>query len=73
MIFAGDAIFCIWKVEDESILAETIQTVVDCSLNIQKNYGEWPTCIGVTLRVKIGEDVAVFTRHRHRGLYAETF
>ncbi|CAN7985798.1 unnamed protein product [Ixodes hexagonus] len=52
--FAGDAIFCIWKVDDESNLAETIQTVVDCSLNIQKNYGEWPTCIGVTLRVKIG-------------------
>ncbi|XP_042147482.1 adenylate cyclase type 10 [Ixodes scapularis] len=52
--FAGDAIFCIWKVEDESTLAETIQTVVDCSLNIQKNYGEWPTCIEVTLRVKIG-------------------
>ncbi|EEC06328.1 hypothetical protein IscW_ISCW004602 [Ixodes scapularis] len=51
---SGDAIFCIWKVEDESTLAETIQTVVDCSLNIQKNYGEWPTCIEVTLRVKIG-------------------
>ncbi|XP_077528075.1 adenylate cyclase type 10-like [Haemaphysalis longicornis] len=52
--FAGDALFCIWKVADESRLSETIQTVVDCSLNIQKNYGEWPTCIGVTLRVKIG-------------------
>ncbi|XP_077534478.1 adenylate cyclase type 10-like [Haemaphysalis longicornis] len=52
--FAGDALFCVWKVADESRLSETIQTVVDCSLNIQKNYGEWPTCIGVTLRVKIG-------------------
>ncbi|KAH9377297.1 hypothetical protein HPB48_020334 [Haemaphysalis longicornis] len=53
-IIHRDALFCVWKVADESRLSETIQTVVDCSLNIQKNYGEWPTCIGVTLRVKIG-------------------
>ncbi|XP_075550246.1 adenylate cyclase type 10-like [Dermacentor variabilis] len=61
--FAGDALFCIWKVDDESTLAETIQTVVDCSLNIQKNYGEWPTCIGVTLRVKIGIATGLLEYH----------
>lgn len=61
--FAGDALFCIWKVDDDTTLAETIQTVVDCSLNIQKNYGEWPTCIGVTLRVKIGIATGLLEYH----------
>ncbi|XP_064470443.1 adenylate cyclase type 10-like isoform X3 [Ornithodoros turicata] len=61
--FAGDALFCIWKVDDQDKVAETIQTVVDCSLNIQKNYGEWPTCIGVTLRVKIGIATGMLEYH----------
>ncbi|KAH8024502.1 hypothetical protein HPB51_025129 [Rhipicephalus microplus] len=60
---SGDAIFCIWKADDKSTLADTIQTVVDCSLNIQKNYGEWPTCIGVTLRVKIGIATGMLEYH----------
>ncbi|KAK8765512.1 hypothetical protein V5799_031879 [Amblyomma americanum] len=60
---SGDALFCIWKVDDDGTLAETIQTVVDCSLNIQKNYGEWPTCIGVTLRVKIGIATGLLEYH----------
>ncbi|KAL1474669.1 hypothetical protein MTO96_020554 [Rhipicephalus appendiculatus] len=62
-IIQRDAIFCIWKADDKTTLADTIQTVVDCSLNIQKNYGEWPTCIGVTLRVKIGIATGMLEYH----------
>ncbi|CAC5390739.1 unnamed protein product [Mytilus coruscus] len=52
--FAGDAILAVWRVNSETEMTPILEKVIACCLDIQKEYGEWQTDIGITLTVKMG-------------------
>ncbi|CAG2250808.1 unnamed protein product [Mytilus edulis] len=52
--FAGDAILAVWRVNSETEMTPILERVIACCLDIQKEYGEWQTDIGITLTVKMG-------------------
>jgi hypothetical protein len=54
VILAGDAILAIWTVKDKEDLPGAVYRAIKCALSIQRNFSEWETDVGVTLRVKIG-------------------
>ncbi|VDI66799.1 adenylate cyclase 10, partial [Mytilus galloprovincialis] len=51
--FAGDAILAVWRVNSETEMTPILERVIACCLDIQKEYGEWQTDIGITLTVKM--------------------
>lgn len=51
--FSGDAFLVIFKVTSIASIQDAINEAIDTAIIVQKNYGEYKTDVGVTLRVKI--------------------
>ncbi|KAL1469201.1 hypothetical protein MTO96_004915 [Rhipicephalus appendiculatus] len=51
--YAGDAFLSSWDARAGG-LAASIQSALDCALSMQRSMGEWPTCLGTKLKMKIG-------------------
>lgn len=48
--FSGDAFLVMFKVTPSASLQDAINEAIDTAIIVQKNYGEYKTDVGVTLR-----------------------
>ncbi|KAJ8963086.1 hypothetical protein NQ318_018550 [Aromia moschata] len=53
LYFSGDAFIALWKVTDRLSMKDAVHEALDCSLIIQKSYGNYQTDNDVVVRVKL--------------------
>lgn len=74
--FAGDAILAVWRINSPPEMSPAVDKVTQCCLDIQKDYGEWQTDIGITLTVKMGVSAGpmkvTFLGNNEYRVYVET-
>ncbi|XP_075981642.1 adenylate cyclase type 10-like [Anticarsia gemmatalis] len=51
--FSGDAFLSMWKKTLKLTMQDVVHNAIDCGLIIQKNYGNFNTDVGITLKVKV--------------------
>ncbi|CAH0554599.1 unnamed protein product [Brassicogethes aeneus] len=51
--FSGDAFIAIYKKSENFTKRDAVREAIDCGLIIQKRYGNYPTDIGINIKVKL--------------------